>query len=195
MAVTKIPAETARQLLRPTWLRAGITTAFAFFTIIWHGNAWFVDFWDGNDLTVARFVLAGFLGLAASMIWEYAKQEATPQVLQGALAVGAAAWLVAGVVIILVGSTTPVALAAGLAFLVLGVAELYAGLKLRAEFVPARDHVLLGAIGAATGIGLIAWWGLDIHGVIGIAGMGMILSAVLLLINAAGMTHEVRRSA
>ncbi|MDR5711545.1 hypothetical protein RH857_05275 [Nesterenkonia flava] len=191
----RTPPETAQSLARPAWLRAGTTIGFSVFSIVWHGNAWFADLWDGNDLMVARIAVAAFFVLTASMVWEYVKQEGVPEVLRGSLALGAAAWLLTGVLVIFMTTTTGVALAAGAGFLILGLAELFGGLRTRNEFVPSRDHALLGAIGALTGLLMIAWWGLDIHGVIGIAGMGMILSSVLLAIGAAGLTHDAKRAA
>lgn len=194
VAVTKIPAETARVLKRPTWARAVLAAVLGVFSLVWHGNEAFVDLWGGNDLLVARIVLAAFFVLSASAVWEYAKQSPVPDVLRGGLALGAASWLLLGAAIIFFTSSLAIGLLAGAAMTVMGVAELVGGLRTRKDFVPSRDHVLVGAVGTITGVVLLAWWDLDIHGVVGVAGMGAILIAVLLMIAAAGMRHEAQKS-
>ncbi|WP_258934300.1 hypothetical protein [Nesterenkonia pannonica] len=65
---------------------------------------------------------------------------------------------------------------------------------MRGEFVLTRDHMTVGGVTALTGIALFIWHGPDLHVVAGTAGMGMILAAALLLISAAGLTYEARRS-
>lgn len=182
MPLTRIKPDAAAALVRPAWLRAVITAAFAVFTI----------FWTDDTMTVARFALAAFLILCATAVWDYVKVEAVPPALTGALAVGAVAWLVSGVAAIFASSTAALAIIAGAGFLVMGACELYGACKVRTDFVPSRDHVILGVVGMLTGIGLFLGAGLDPHGILGISGTGVIIMAVLLLISAAGLTHESR---
>ncbi|WP_157984105.1 hypothetical protein [Nesterenkonia muleiensis] len=182
MPLTRIEPETAAALIRPAWTRAVITAVFAAFTI----------FWTDDTMTVARIALAAFFILGATAVWDYAKTEQVPPALTGAMALGAAAWVFSGIAAIFAASTTVLAVIAGAGFLVMGTCELSGALKVRAEFVPSRDHVLLGVVGILTGVGLFLGAGLDPHGILGISGTGVIIMAVLLLISAAGFTHESR---
>lgn len=164
-------------------MRAVVTTVFAIFTI----------FWTTETMTVARIALAIFFILCATAVWDYVKTEHVPPALTGAAALGAAAWVFSGIAALFATSTAALAITAGVGFLIMGVCELYGGLKVRAEFIPSRDHVILGVVGTLTGVGLFVGVGLDPHGILGISGTGVIIMAVLLLISAAGLTHESRK--
>lgn len=161
-----------------------MTTVFAVFTI----------FWIDDTMTVARIALAGFFILGATAVWDYIKTEQVPPQLTGAAALGAAAWVFSGIAALFAASTAALAVIAGVGFLIMGACELYGGLKVRAEFVPSRDHVILGVVGILTGVGLFLGVGLDPHGILGISGTGVIIMAVLLLISAAGLSHESRKT-
>lgn len=165
-------------------MRGIITLAFAVFTI----------FWQEDTLTLLRFSLAAFFVLGATAVWDYAKLSVVPDSLRGALAVGAAVWVVSGVAAIFVGGTTAAAVVAALGFLGMGLAELVGGLRSRRQFVPARDHILLGVIGTLTGASLLVGSQLDPHGILGISGMGVIVMAVLLMISGAGLIHDSKRA-
>ncbi|WP_147103796.1 hypothetical protein [Nesterenkonia populi] len=194
MSVTKVPAETAAALQRPVWLRAGFTAAFGAFATFWTGNAELAGLWGENAFVVGKVVMAAFFVLASSMVWEYGKNENVPEKLRTALAAGAALWALSGVVVIFMTSSVAVAVAAGIGLLSMGAAELIGGIRVRHEFVPARDHITVGTVTALTGVALFIWHGPDLHAVAGTAGMGMILAAALLLISAAGLTHEARQA-
>lgn len=141
---------------------------------------------------MARIALAAFFVVGATAIWDYVKVQYVPERMRAAVALGAAVWVFSGIASIFAGSTAVLAIIAGVGFFVMGVTELYGGLRVRKEFVPARDHLILGVVGMLTGVGLFAGAGLDPHGVLGISGMGVVIMAVLLLISAAGLTHEAR---
>lgn len=180
MPVTHVDAATARELLRPAWVRAGITTIFALFTV----------FSTSETMTMARIALAAFFVLAATAIWDYIKAESVPVKMRTAMSVGASAWILSGIAALFVGSPAALAVVAGIGFLVMGVAEFTGAWVLRSLFVPARDHLILGVVGILTGLGLFVGAGLDPHGILGISGMGVVVMAVLLMISAAGLTHE-----
>lgn len=165
-------------------MRAVVTAVFAAFTI----------FWIDDTLTVARIGLAAFFILCATAVWDYVKTEQVPPSLTGAGALGASGWVLAGIAALFAPSTGVLAIIAGTGFLLMGACELYGGLKVRQEFVPARDHAILGVVGILTGLGLFLGAGLDPHGILGISGTGVIIMAVLLLISAAGLTHEARKA-
>lgn len=179
----KIPAATAEDLLRPVWIRAVLTVAFAVLAI----------FWQNESLALLKYSLAAFFVLGASAVWDYVKSSVVPEKLRANLALGAALWGVSGIAAIFAPSTAAAAIIAAVGFFGMGVAELVGGLRVRAEFTPARDQVLLGGLGVLTGIGLGVGVSLDPHGVLGIAGTGVIVMAVLLLISAAGLTHDARK--
>lgn len=183
MSVKKIPASTAEELTRPVWLRAIITVAFAVVAI----------FWQQETVTLLKVSLAAFFVFGATAVWDYAKVASVPQTLRGALALGAAAWVVSGVTVIFVSTTTAAAVVAAIGFGAMGLAELIGGLRARREFVPARDQIILGAVGVLTGLGLAVGLHLDAHGILGMAGTGVIIMAVLLLISGAGLLHDARR--
>lgn len=165
-------------------MRGIVTLAFAVFT----------TFWQEDTLTLLRVALAAFFVLGATAVWDYAKLAVVPDSLRGALAVGAAVWVVSGVAAVFVGGTTAAAVVAALGFLGMGLAELVGGLRSRRQFVPARDHILLGAVGTLTGVSLLVGSQLDPHGILGISGMGVIVMAVLLMISGAGLIHDSKKA-
>ncbi|GAA3063716.1 MULTISPECIES: hypothetical protein [Actinomycetes] len=184
MPVKRIPAPTAEALIRPVWVRAVITAVFAAVTV----------FWQDETLTLLKVAVAGYFALGATAVWDYAKdEELVPATVRGPLALGAAAWVLSAVAVIFVGTTTAAAVIAGVGFVAMGVAELVAGIRGRGAFVPARDQLLLGAVGTLTGAALLVGMQLDVHGILGIAGMGVIIMAVLLMISGGGMVHDARR--
>lgn len=186
MPVQRIPAATAEQLARPVWLRAVVTALPALVTI----------FWQGETLLLLKIALAAYFVLAGTAIWDYAKDTVVvPDAVRGPLASGAALWVLVGVGVLFVPSATAGAVVAAAGFLGMGLAELIAGLRGRPDFVPARDLLVQGGVGTATGVGLLAGMQLDVHGILGIAGMGLVILAVLLMISGASMTHEARRAA
>jgi hypothetical protein len=182
--LTRIDPRTAAVLVRPSWMRAVVTAVFAAFTI----------FWTAETMTGARIALSAFFILCATAVWDYVKTEQVPPALTGAAALGASSWVFAGIAALFAPSAAALAIIAGIGFLLMGACELYGGLKVRAEFVPSRDHVILGVVGVLTGVGLFLGAGLDPHGILGISGTGVIVMAVLLLISAAGLTHEARKA-
>lgn len=184
MPVTRVDVVTAQQLVRPAWVRAGITTIFALLT----------TFSTQETMTLARVALAAFFILGATAIWDYVKAEAVPAAMRSSVAMGAAVWIFSGLAAVFAASTTALAVVAGAGFLLMGLAEFIGALRVRATFVPARDHLILGVVGMGTGVGLFLGAGLDPHGILGISGMGVVVMAVLLLISAAGLTHETKRA-
>ncbi len=192
--MTRVPVETAAALQRPVWLRAAFTAAFGIFATFWTGNEDLIGLWGDNAFFIGKVVMAAFFIVTASMVWEYAKSSHVPQRLRTMLAAGAALWTLSGAVLVLMGASWAVAVAAGAGLLAMGALELIGGALVRGEFVPARDHMTVGGVTALTGIALFIWHGPDLHAVAGTAGMGMILAAALLLISAAGLTYEARRS-
>lgn len=184
MPVTSVDVVTAKELLRPAWVRAVVTTLFALFT----------TFSTEETMTLARIALAAFFILGATAVWDYVKVESVPAAMRTSVSLGAAAWIISGIAAIFAGSTTALAVIAGVGFLAMGLAEFIGAIKVRAQFVPARDHLILGVVGAGTGVGLFLGAGLDPHGILGISGMGVVVMAVLLLISAAGLTHEAKKA-
>ncbi|GAA1140241.1 hypothetical protein [Nesterenkonia lutea] len=183
MSVKKIPASTAEELIRPVWVRAVITAVFAVVAI----------FWQEETVTLLKISLAAFFVLGATAVWDYAKIESVPMALRGPLALGAAAWVLSGIAVLFVNTPAAAAVIAAVGFGAMGVAELVGGLRTRREFIPAREQLTLGAVGVLTALGLAVGLGLDPHGVLGIAGMGVVIMAVLLLISGAGLLHDARR--
>ncbi|WP_300342545.1 hypothetical protein [Nesterenkonia sp.] len=185
MPITRTDPRTAARLTRPAWTRAVITAAFALFTV----------FSTGETMTLARLALAAFFVLGAAALWEYVKADPVPAALRAAVSIGAVVWIVSGIAAVFAHSAAALAVIAGIGFLAVGAAELIGALKVRGSFVPARDHLILGPVGMLTGAGLFAGAGLDPHGILGISGMGVVIMAVLLLISAAGLSHEAKAEA
>jgi len=182
--VAHVDPTTAEALLRPAWTRAVITAIFALFTV----------FTTDETMTLARIALAAFFILAATAVWDYVKVESVPVPMRTSMSLGAAAWIFSGIAAIFAASPMALAIIAGIGFVLMGAAELVGALRVRAQFVPARDHLILGAVGVLTGVGLFFGAGLDPHGILGISGMGVVVMAVLLLISAAGLTHESKKA-
>lgn len=183
MSVKRIPAATAEELTRPVWLRAVITVIFAVVAI----------FWQGETVTLLKIAMAGYFVLGATAVWDYAKVEAVPVTLRGPLAMGAAAWVLSGVAVIFVNTAAAAAVIAAIGFAAMGVAELVGGLRARHDFIPARDQIILGGVGVLTALGLAIGLQLDPHGILGVAGMGVVIMAVVLLISGAGLIHDAKR--
>ena len=184
MPVSHVDANTAADLLRPAWTRAVITAIFALFTV----------FTTDETMTLARIALAAFFILAATAIWDYVKVEAVPASMRTSISLGAAVWIFSGIAAIFAATPSALAIMAGIGFFLMGVAEFVGAWRARAQFVPARDHLILGVVGMLTGLGLFLGAGLDPHGILGISGMGVVVMAVLLLISAAGLTHESKKA-
>lgn len=184
MPVAHVDPTTAAALLRPAWTRAVITAIFALFTV----------FTTDETMTLARIGLAAFFILAATAVWDYVKVESVPVAMRTSISLGAAGWIFSGIAAIFAASPAALAIIAGLGFVLMGVAEFVGALRVRSQFVPARDHLILGVVGVLTGVGLFLGAGLDAHGILGISGMGVVVMAVLLLISAAGLTHESKKA-
>src|SRR5690625_5009572 len=144
-------------------------------------------------MTLARIALAAFFILAATAVWDYVKVEAVSAAMRTSVSAGAAVWIFSGIAAVFAASPAALAVIAGIGFLLMGVAEFVGAWKVRAAFVPARDHLILGVVGALTGVGLFLGAGLDPHGILGISGMGVVVMAVVLLISAAGLSHESKK--
>lgn len=182
--IARIDPASAQKLLRPAWVRAGITAIFALFTV----------FSTGETQLMARIALAAFFILCATAVWDYVKEDSVPVALRSPMAIGAAVWIFAGIAAIFATVTWALAVVAGVGFVAMGLAESYGALRSRGTFVPARDHLILGVVSMLTGVGLFMGAGLDPHGILGISGMGVVVMAVLLLISAAGLTHDAKKA-
>lgn len=149
-------------------------------------------FWQQPSEAVVAYALGAYLVLTSKSAWDFAVARVVPAPVRGLLGGAAIAWSFCAVFMLIFATTTATSVAGGIALAVAGVLELLVYFRHRRALVPVRDFLLTGSISTATGILLLAWRGLDQHGVFGVAGGGAIITAVFLLIAAFGYRHDAR---
>lgn len=152
-------------------------------------------FWQHPSEQVVAYCFAAFLVLTSKSAWDFAVARVVPPPIRGLLGGAAIAWSFCAVFMLVIATTTAAATAGGIALAVAGVLELLVYFLHRSDLVPVRDFLITGAVQVATGVLLLAWRGLDQHGVFGVAGGGSIIIAVFLLIAAFGYRHDARAAA
>nr|WP_255718580.1 hypothetical protein [Micrococcus sp. ACRRV] len=152
-------------------------------------------FVQNPGLTWMKVAFALYLVFSGSALWEYLRRDPVPVGMRSPLSLAAAAWMLGTVVLVIMGSPAAVGIVVGLALLAGGAAELTAWARFRREFIPARDQLWTGLVGALSGLGVLvgAVQGFGPHALLGIAGGGAIIVGVLMLISGLGFHHEVRR--
>lgn len=181
----KTPLEISSEVFKPILIRAGVALVFGLATV----------FAQDQGLTWMKVAFALYLVFSGSAMWEYLRRDHVPTAMRSPLSLAAAAWMLGTVVQFFFGSPAGVGIVVGLALLAGGIAELVAWARHRREFIPARDQLWTGLVGALSGVAVAfgAAQGLNPHGQLGIVGGGALVIGVLLLISGLGFHHEVRR--
>ncbi|THJ68658.1 hypothetical protein E8P82_01795 [Arthrobacter echini] len=169
---------------RPLLARAVLSAVFGLLTVFWR---------EPSTLVVS---VAGGLYLligGAGYLWTHQVSAGLP--LTTALTrIGGGLLLGAGVVSLVFADDRSFALAGSVALFVAGIAELIRGLGDR-RHPAARDFVLVGVIGLATGLILPFVEDLGPQALLGVSGGGALLSAVVLGIAALSYRHDSAVSA
>lgn len=189
VAVEKIDPEVSSVIFKPVLIRAGISLIFAVVALII----------QQPSPALVNWGLAVYLLFAGTAMWEYLRRDPVPEAMRSPLSMAAAAWCLGAFG--LVGAElfeTEVwvtALIAGAAYLLGGVAELVAGLKHRAEFIPARDQLITGAVNLLAGAGLLIWMAsFTVHQVMGLTGSVAFVITVITAVSGVGFWLDVRKA-
>lgn len=179
------PLEISSVVFKPILVRAAVALVFGLSTV----------FVPNPGVTWMKVAFALYLVFSGSAMWEYLRREPVPVAMRSPLSLAAAAWMLGTIVMLFLGSPSPIGVTVAVALVAGGAAELVAWARHRREFIPARDQLWTGAVGLLSGLGLAvgALQGLNPHGQLGIVGGGAIIIGVLLLISGLGFHHEVRR--
>lgn len=185
MPAITAPQEVAAAVWKPVMFRAVVAVAFGAVSV----------FWQQPGESVVAYSFAAYLVLTSKSAWDFAVARVVPSPVRGLLGGAAIAWSFCAIFMLIFATTTSMTLAGGIGLAVAGVLELLVYLRHRRELVPARDFLITGTVSAVSGVLLLAWPGLDQHGVFGVAGGGAIIIAVFLLIAAFGYRHDARGAA
>ena len=106
--------------------------------------------------------------------------------------VAAAALVLGGVFSLATPVEAGLAWVGGSALVLAGLYEVGQGLRLRGTHAAGRDVMLAGLLAAGTGVGLILVGNLGAHALLGVAGGGALMTAVLLGLAGLGYRHDAR---
>ncbi|WP_156135028.1 hypothetical protein [Arthrobacter sp. L77] len=184
------PAQGARPVLaeftvwRPFLVRAVVSGVFGLLTIFWR-----------EPSTLVMSIVGGlyFLLVGAAYLWTHRMRHwgAGPRVLTD---IGGGLLLGAGAAVLVLRTEAGFAFAGAAALVVAGAAELVRGLAARGH-AAARDLVVVGVVGIATGAILPFVEPLGAHALLGVTGGGALLTAVVLGIAALSYRHDSALSA
>lgn len=149
-------------------------------------------FWPAATNQVLAYALAAFMVITAKFLWDYAGAPSAPKSVRGLYAAAAAAMILAGLVMVLRPETLVVAIAGGTAWIIAGVLEIVVFMRHRAGFLPFKDQLVTGFVSLGAGASLLMGLQLDAHGLLGLAGGGAIILAVFELISAFGLRHAAK---
>lgn len=165
---------------KPILIRALIAVIFGLTTV----------FLQEPGLGVLNYGLAAYFVFSGSGLWEYLRRDPVPERMRGPLSIAAAVLMLGAVALLFAGSVFVAGIIAAAALIGSGAAELTAWAQHRTAFVPARDQLYTGLVGALSGVGLLLFLHLDAHGLLGIVGGGAIVIAVVLAISGFGFRHD-----
>lgn len=180
MSAVKAPIETAAIMWKPILIRALIAVIFGLTTV----------FLQEPGLGVLKYGLAAYFVFSGTGLWEYLRRDPVPEKMRGPLSIAAALLMVGAIALLFAGSVFVAGIIAAVALIGSGAAELVAWARHRKAFVPARDQLYTGLVGALSGAGLLLFLNLDAHGLLGIVGGGAIIIAVVLAISGFGFRHD-----
>ncbi|MCV9996071.1 hypothetical protein OIU93_17460 [Paeniglutamicibacter sp. ZC-3] len=182
MPAVKIPATIAAEVATPVMGRAATAAGFALVSI----------FWPAANSQVLAYSLAAFMVISAKFLWDYASVPSAPKSVRGLYAGSAVAMILAGLVMAFRPETLVVAIAGAAAWILAGALEIVVFIRHRAEFVPFKDQLVTGFVSLGAGASLLMGLHLDAHGLLGLAGGGAIILAVFVLISAFGLRHAAK---
>jgi uncharacterized membrane protein HdeD (DUF308 family) len=174
------------ELWRAFLLHAAVAAAFGLVTVFW-----------GQPSVHVMSVAGGlyFLGLAlAVQLTEQSlrKQHAVPNWLTRTVPVFLA---VVGLLNLWIHSDSMFSGTGALALILMGVVYLVVWAKNRGKHLAARDFLLTGIVTALTGVLLPLFQALGAHALLGVAGGGAVITAVVLALAALSYRHDAREVA
>ncbi|MDF9278559.1 hypothetical protein P4U43_12255 [Arthrobacter sp. EH-1B-1] len=183
MSVEKAGRPALTLLWRAFLLHAAVAGAFGLLTIFW-----------GQPSVHVMSVAGGlyFLGLAAAV---YFTEQSL--LLEGAIP----AWLtrtvpvflaIAGLLNLWVHADQVFAQAGALALILMGLVYLIIWFRNHGAYIAARDFLLIGIVTTLTGVLLPLFRPLGAHALLGVAGGGAVISAVVLALAALSYRHDAR---
>jgi uncharacterized membrane protein HdeD (DUF308 family) len=173
-------------LWRAFLLHAAVAAAFGLVTIFW-----------GQPSVHVMSVAGGlyFLGLALAVhLTEQSlrKQDAVPNWLTRTVPVFLG---VVGLLNLWIHSDSMFSGTGALALILMGVVYLVMWAKNRGKHMAARDFLLTGIVTALTGVLLPLFQALGAHALLGVAGGGAVITAVVLALAALSYRHDAREIA
>lgn len=157
---------------------------FGALTIFWASPSVDVMGWAGGIYLLATGVV---------LIWTIRKAGFRSEVLPGRiLSAAASAMTGSGIAVAALRGDLLFGVIAGLGLGLMGVAELYFGIRFRGRHVLARDWLTSGLLGIGTAIALPFFIGMGAHALLGVAGGGAIISGVLWTLAGLSLRHDAR---
>ncbi|MHA7240524.1 hypothetical protein [Arthrobacter sp. TMS1-12-1] len=187
-AVPPVPGDgsddAALTIWKPFLVRALVSGVFGLVTVFWREPSALVMSIAGG----LYFLLVGVAYLWAHRMTHWGPGSRAVTGIGGGLLVGA------GLASLVFRTEVVFAVAGAVALVVAGVAELVRGLVARGH-AAARDLVVVGVVGTATGAILPFVEPLGAHALLGVTGGGALLTAVVLAIAALSYRHDSALSA
>ena len=149
-------------------------------------------FWPAASNQVLAYALAAFMVVSAKFLWDYSSAPSAPKSVRGLYAGAAVIMILAGLVMALRPETLVVAIAGASAWIVAGVLEIMVFFRHRTAFLPFKDQLVTGFVSVGAGASLLMGLQLDAHALLGLAGGGAIILAVFELISAFGLRHAAK---
>ncbi len=180
------PAQPA-SLWKPVLLRAVVCLVFGALTVFWAAP---------DNVGMGRAVGVYFLASAASLVWllqhlRFTKTNRNFIV----LALPAGVLAAYGVILLFHATAGFVAANGAAALFLLGLGELYLGVKYRGKHMLARDWLTAGIVGIGTAVVLPFFTELGPHALLGVCGGGAIVTGALLLLAALTIRFDAGKSA
>ncbi|OMH34243.1 hypothetical protein [Tersicoccus sp. Bi-70] len=143
-------------------------------------------FWATPDDTAMRLMIAFYMLALGVVNWRISVAVRDRRVLSYALTIA-----IFGVIVLIAPSRAMLALVAALGFTLFGLMEATVCWMSRRTHPVVRDGVIIGAAMAGSGTILPLVQDLGPHGMLGVLGGGAIICAVVMLIGALTVRHEI----
>lgn len=180
------PLEQAAAVWAPLLFRAVLAAVFGALTI----------FWTQPSVQVAS-VAGGLylLGLAASAVWLERAAGLRNSADRWVVWIAPGFLLSGGVLNLWIHTDAMFAQVGALVLVIAGAVDLYVGIRQRRTTVVGKDLIVVGAVSLATGVLMPIFEDAGAHALLGVAGGGAVISAVVLAIAAFGYRYDVNHAA
>ncbi|WP_028280119.1 hypothetical protein [Arthrobacter sp. H5] len=181
MSSTQPDTAQAAQLWKPFLFRAAVASAFGVLTIFW------------TDPSVHVMSVAGGLYLllvSVAVLWAERSLRATGAIPTWLAGSAPAVLAIAALLNLWIHTDRMFAQVGALALVLAGVVELVIGFQQRGKHFAAKDFLLVGAISVLTGVLLPVFQNLGAHALMGVAGGGAVITAVILGLAGLSYRHD-----